>query len=505
MPRAVSEDFIAGLAAISVGYDGRAAPPGWTWTKLTDVARLESGHTPSRKKASYWNGRIPWLSIPDARDHHGRTIMTTESMITDDGVANSSARVLPKDTICLCRTSYSLGYVTRLGRPIATSQDFVNWVCGPLLDPGFLMYALMAEGRHIRAFAKGTTHPTIYFPEALGFYIALPSRDEQSRIVSQLQALLADVGDVNARLEKAPTLLTRFRQSVLAAACSGKLTEEWRDANEPVSIEETIASVSVRESKTGRAATDDVIPGKAILSVGLPEKDSPPGWKWVSLTSVAKLESGHTPSRKHPEYWNGKIGWIGLTDAAAHHGGVIDETAQTITAAGIENSAARLLPAGTVCLSRTASIGYVVIMGKAMTTSQDFVNWVCSPAVVPEFLAHALLAEGADIKRFGRGTTHATIYFPEVKALHICLPPVEEQREIVRRIRDLLPVADIILGAVENAAQRSERLAQAVLLHALRGGLRKAVHESRISRRERVTSRDAAGSTRDPGPVRRQA
>jgi type I restriction enzyme S subunit len=106
-----------------------------------------------------------------------------------------------------------------------------------------------------------------------------------------------------------------------------------------------------------------------------------------------------------------------------------------------------------------------------MTTSQDSVNWVCSAALVPQFLAYALLAEGQDIKRFGRGTTHATIYFPEVKALHICLPPVEEQREIVRQIQELLPVANEIADSVDKAALRATRLAQAILLKAFQGSL----------------------------------
>jgi len=58
---------------------------------------------------------------------------------------------------------------------------------------------------------------------------------------------------------------------------------------------------------------------------------------------------------------------------------------------------ARLLPKGTVCLSRTASVGYVLQMGKPMTTSQDFVNWVCSDALNPEFLMFAIMAEGVSM------------------------------------------------------------------------------------------------------------
>src|SRR5271165_6380683 len=65
---------------------------------------------------------------------------------------------------------------------------------------------------------------------------------------------------------------------------------------------------------------------------------------------------------------------------------LIRDTFQKVSQLGIENSASRLLPAGTVCLSRTASVGYAFVMGREMATSQDFVNWVCTPALLPKFL-----------------------------------------------------------------------------------------------------------------------
>src|SRR5262249_6522778 len=148
--------------------------------------------------------------------------------------------------------------------------------------------------------------------------------------------------------------------------------------------------------------------------------------------------SGHTPSRKHPEYWGGEIPWISLPDARQHHGGVIDNTTQKTTKKGLANSAARLLPKDTVCLSRTASVGYVFRLGRPMATSQDFVNWVCSDALDPRFLMYALMAEGDHILNFGKGSTHTTIYFPEVLAFHVCIPPLTEQRRIVAKVEELL-------------------------------------------------------------------
>lgn len=182
----------------------------------------------------------------------------------------------------------------------------------------------------------------------------------------------------------------------------------------------------------GRDATAGVIPGRFALAVGNPETATPPGWKWTALSEVAQLESGHTPSRKCPEYWDGGVPWIGIKDAVENHGRTIWDTFQHVSELGLENSSARLLPANTVCLSRTASVGFVVVMGRPMATSQDFVNWACGPNIDPQFLKYVLLAENEALWRFASGTTHQTIYYPEAKAFHVCLPPLHEQNAIAQ-------------------------------------------------------------------------
>jgi len=183
------------------------------------------------------------------------------------------------------------------------------------------------------------------------------------------------------------------------------------------------------------------------------------------------MESGHTPSREHAEYWDGNVPWVGIKDAREHHGHVISNTQQQVTQLGLDNSAARRLPPGTVCLSRTASVGYVTILGKEMATSQDFANWICTEALLPEFLMYALIAEGEHIKSFGEGTTHTTIYFPELKALHICLPPLEEQKEVVRRVQKLLNLEATLANGVDHGNETMSKLDQSILAAAFRGEL----------------------------------
>lgn len=205
---------------------------------------------------------------------------------------------------------------------------------------------------------------------------------------------------------------------------------------------------SRRKTRTGgRPASTGTILGDFALSVGRPNKPAPVGWDWTPLSDVARLETGHTPSRKHPEYWGGDIPWIGIKDATQNHGRVITDTMQHTNELGIANSSARILPKNTVCLSRTASVGYVVVMGMPMATSQDFVNWVCTEALDYRFLKYVLLAERSAFLRFASGTTHQTIYFPEVKAFHVCLPKLAEQRAIAH-----------ILGTLDDKIELNRRM-----------------------------------------------
>lgn len=208
----------------------------------------------------------------------------------------------------------------------------------------------------------------------------------------------------------------------------------------------------------GREATTGVIQGQCVLGVGHPGTPAPEGWRWTALSDVARLESGHTPSRRKPEYWGGQIPWIGIKDATGNHGQTINDTMQHTNDLGIANSAARVLPINTVCLSRTASVGYVVIMGRPMATSQDFANWVCSKNLDYRFLKFALLAERTSFSRFSYGSTHQTIYYPELKAFHICLPPIAEQE----RIADILQALDDKIVLNRRMSATLEEMARAL-------------------------------------------
>jgi type I restriction enzyme M protein len=201
------------------------------------------------------------------------------------------------------------------------------------------------------------------------------------------------------------------------------------------------------------------------------------GWREVRLALVARLGSGHTPSRDHPEWWtHGTIPWITTGEVAQMRSDrieVITETREKISALGLANSAAELCPAGTVVLCRTASAGYSAIMGTEMATSQDFATWTCGPLLNPRFLLLCLRAMRQDLLgRLAMGSTHKTIYMPDLQALRIPLPPLDQQNAIVtevcRRVARIDRTADAINRQLSLLVERRRALVSAAVAGDLR-------------------------------------
>jgi len=267
-----------------------------------------------------------------------------------------------------------------------------------------------------------------------------------------LDAVVARVDACRGRLARVTPLLKRFRESVLTAATSGHLTADWSDKH--------------RDS-------NGEVPARSPMVIFADEQDAlPAGWSWQQLVDIARLESGHTPRKSVPAYWDGgDVPWISLQDIRAADGLVITDTKFHPTQAGIDNSSARLLPEGTVCFCRDISFGYVTIMGRSMATSQHFANWVCTPQLHPKYLMYAFMAARQFLGMSGQGTTVTTIYMPALKQLRLATPPIDEQAEIVRRVDTLFAFADRLEARLAKAQAAADRLTPALLAKAFRGEL----------------------------------
>jgi type I restriction enzyme S subunit len=304
-----------------------------------------------------------------------------------------------------------------LMRVRSRGPDSLDWLA--------LCVRALADGGALSAGADKSTIDHLPAEKMRALRIPLPGHEEQREILRALDAEIRRIDALIAQRRRQAQLLVSRRASLMFAAVSGTLGPQ--SACRPSDV--------------------------AWLST-LPEN-----WSELKLTRVARLGSGHTPSRSHPEWWvDCTIPWITTGEVAQIRDDrreVLLETRENISVIGLGNSAAELRPAGTVVLSRTASAGYSALMGTEMATSQDFVTWTCSDRLLPRFLLFCLRAMRPDLLgRLAMGSTHRTIYFPDVEAIRIPLPPVAEQQ----RMLDLADEQLAALGPLEAAIARQVNL-----------------------------------------------
>jgi type I restriction enzyme S subunit len=298
-------------------------------------------------------------------------------------------------------------------------------------DTEFILLALKYRENVLVELGSGSTFEAIRKEDLYSLEIPLPPLDEQQRIASRLNEQLAAVESARK-------------------AAKERLLAAWQ-----------LPSAYFREAFQG------ITP----LSANIRRDKAPKGWSWKKLTTIAKLESGHTPSRYHAEWWGGTIPWLALPDIRLLDGKVAFDTLEHTNELGIANSSARILPTGTVCLSRTASVGFVTITGREMATSQDFVNWVCGPEINNYFLMYLFLASRDYFRSISSGAIHKTVYMPTSKALEVCIPSMDKQKEIVSLLREKLSLSEELVASLESQLAEINRLPASLLWEGFAGGV----------------------------------
>lgn len=199
---------------------------------------------------------------------------------------------------------------------------------------------------------------------------------------------------------------------------------------------------------------------------GSASRSAPPAaWEICLLDSLAKRGSGHTPDKKHPEYWGGGIKWVSLRDSDRLDNIYIAETAETISRAGINNSSAVEHPPGTVVLSRDAGVGKSAITTDTMAVSQHFMAWQCGPRLDNHFLYYWLQYRKVEFERVAIGNTIKTIGLPYFRQLSLPLPPLVEQRAIAAALTDV----DALIAALDQLIAKKRDLKTATMQQLLTG------------------------------------
>lgn len=448
-------------------------PASWRWKSLDEIGHVVGGGTPStRDPANFSDQGMPWITPADLSGYNQTYIKRGRRSLSKNGLLASGVVTLPKGAV-LFSSRAPIGYCVIAGNEMATSQGFKSLVLNPAMSPEYVHRYLISSANYAEERASGTTFKELSGAKFAALRIPVAPPEEQLRIATRLGVLVHPSIDAATGIAAALRVSRSLKSTILSSAFSGNLTAIWRRDNS-LATSEMLATSSphVEQATGGRKATDRVVEGGVGLRINSRQRELPAGWSWQLLTRLARQESGHTPSRAVPDYWDGDIPWVGVKDAAAHHGKVITTTVQTISAEGLRNSSARILPVGTVLLCRTAgSIGHVCRLGKPMATSQDFAAWLCGPALDPAYLMYLLMGERELLRRLGQGTAHPTIYLPEIRAFSIALAPLAEQVEIVRQLDSLFTALAIGDAEIEAARELTANYSARLYERAFRGQL----------------------------------
>lgn len=175
----------------------------------------------------------------------------------------------------------------------------------------------------------------------------------------------------------------------------------------------------------------------------------------VRLEELVEIRGGGTPSKDVPEYWNGPIPWASVKDFKSTE---IARTIDTITDAGVVNSATNLIPTGNILVPTRMAVGKAAVNIVPMAINQDLKALFPAPHVDVRYLLYALLANGKALERMATGATVKGITLDVLRRLEIPLPPLDEQK----RIAAILDKADQLRQKRRQAIALLDNLTQSI-------------------------------------------
>ncbi len=407
-------------------------PATWQWSTMGEVAEVVGGGTPRTSRAEYYGGDIPWITPADLSGYSEKRISRGARSITRVGLENSSARLMPAETV-LFSSRAPIGYVAIAANPVCTNQGFKSFVLRDGLMPDYVYYHLQHAKSLAVELASGTTFLEISGKKAAKIPIPVAPVDEQCRIVAEIEKQFTrfEVGVVALRRVQAN--LKRYRAAVLKAACEGHFFTTERNQWEDLTLKELLLH------------SDSVfIDGDWVES-----KDQDPNGE-VRLIQLADIGDGVFRDRSNRFLTKAKALELGCTFLAP--GDVL---------------VARMPdPLGRACIfpgSKRECVTVVDVCVVRSTASNFDARWLMHTINAPEVRAQiASLQAGSTRKRISR---------KNLATIRLGVPSLIEQKRIVAEVERRLSVVEEMETVVSANLQRATRLRQAVLQKAFSGQL----------------------------------
>lgn len=455
-------------------------PEGWVDIEIGDITDVVAGGTPKANDASNFSEPgegVAWLTPADLSGYKLKEISKGSRDLSQKGYDSCSAKLVPKGSL-LFSSRAPIGYVAVAANEISTNQGFKNFVFPREINPSYAFYYLKSIRELANNLGTGTTFKELSGAKAKTLPFRLAPVNEQIRIAQKLDELLTQVDTLKVRIDAIPALLKHFRQSVLATAVSGQLTEEWRTLNQPVSINLLLDKISQERDDLKKSKRLKPSFGKYIEVDNLYPLPSA-AWSWVCFDQISKNENNALKAGPFGSALK-KSDCVAIGFKVYGQEQVIsgDEGLSTyfIDKQKFKELESCRAEGGDILVSLVGTIGKVLIL------SEEAEVGIINPRLVKASLAPEISREYVKIymdsiiahdffKQFSHGGTMEILNLGILKKLPIPLPPLAEQTEIVRRIEQLFAFADQLEAKVAAAKSRIDHLTQSILAKAFRGEL----------------------------------
>lgn len=456
-------------------------PEGWATAFLPQIAELVMGQSPPSSSYNTEGHGIPFFQ---GKAEFGELFpVTVKYCVAPNKIAEANDILMsiraPVGPTNLAMTKCCIGRGLAAIRP----RDQV-----PSL---YLLYFFRSIESWMSLQGTGSTFSAINKSDLTDICLPLPPLAEQRRIVAKLESLLGKVSLSQQRLSRIPNLLKRFRQSVLLAACSGKLTADWREENEDV---ESAAALLHRigaerfdlwcqVAKAKARADERILRGDSWKSryeqpitidcetLG----DLPETWKWTAFdTFVASFQYG--PRFGESEYTDNGVPTVRTSDMN-FRGEITLNNPPRVDVPAKSRDHFILQPDDLVVTRTGATIGkcalYDASLGPVIASAYLIRYRLTRITTVPRYLLTVLMSPWGQQQLLGGVTAVAqpNVNTTTIAQIPVPLPPLAEQQEIVRRVEKLFAFADQIEARLSLAQTSVNRLTQSILARAFRGEL----------------------------------
>lgn len=410
-------------------------PNNWMVKSLGDISIMSSGGTPSKKK-EYYGGDILWITTTDLNFSY---VLDTQKKITELGMQNSSAKMIPKNTILFAMYGASIGKMGISSIPSCTNQSICCLIPREDVNYLYLYFLLLSNRKKISSLGVGNGQPNISQSVLNNFQCIIPKIKEQNKIVKILEKQETIISNIEKLILKTEKLFEYFLEKLL----SGKLLLDIND-NIISSKEENI--------------------GYNILNGFTTEINK--NFNIFKLSDIAKTITGNTPPLNNESLWTDDeesgVKWISTPDLRFQKMGYISSHSRILTNKGIEK--ARVCPKDTLLISCIATIGEVGLISEDSTFNQQINAILPNEIVNTKYLKYYFLHNKKNFINYAPSSVVKIINKKLFNEFEIFLPPSRDwQDKIVNFLEKQEFLIENQKKLLEKEKQKFEWLSEKLL------------------------------------------